>query len=191
MLLFLNKEINQVAWLKLSKTILSTMLVPTFSLLTATASAATITYEYDTLGRLVIVSDGVTDDKNYTYDDAGNRKEVTVGSGSSVDPFSSVVMQCYVDTTAYDTYSSNHCFSFGSSSTTTAVFKLANLPLTTSEYSLNWQTTSCSSTSAASTCSKSIRQYQNITMTAVLTHIQTGSTKSLSATAHYEGQMIR
>tara|TARA_R110001583_G_scaffold77654_1_gene211268 strand:+ start:756 stop:1211 length:456 start_codon:yes stop_codon:yes gene_type:complete len=54
-----------------------------FLLLITTVNASTITYEYDTLGRLVIVSDGVTDDKNYTYDDAGNRKKMTVGNGNA------------------------------------------------------------------------------------------------------------
>jgi YD repeat-containing protein len=187
LLLFLNREINQVIWKIFSKSYLSTILTLTFSLLTTTVSATTITYEYDTLDRPVIVTDGVTDDKKYTYDDAGNRTDVTVGTGTSVDPFSSVVMQCFVDTSRDDQYTSNSCTSAANPSTTTAVFKVANLQLSASEYSLSWQTTGCSSSSATSTCSKSIRHYQSIKVTAVLTHIQTGNTKSLSATAHYEG----
>lgn len=57
-----------------------------FSLTITTVNASTITYKYDTLGRLVKVSDGVTDDKNYTYDDAGNRTKLTVGDGKANKP---------------------------------------------------------------------------------------------------------
>lgn len=54
-----------------------------FLLLITTANASTITYKYDTLGRLVKVSDGITSDKNYTYDDAGNRTKIVVGNGNT------------------------------------------------------------------------------------------------------------
>jgi len=157
------------------------------SSLIGVAKATTITYKYDALGRLTLVSDGIVEDRIYNYDDAGNRTSVVVESEPALDPFEGVNMQCFVDTPAYDNYTPNFCMNFSSATRTTAIFKVANLPLSSSEYSLSWQTSSCSGTTATSTCSKSIRSLQQITITAVLMHSNSGKTKTLSATAIYEG----
>jgi len=45
--------------------------------ISAASAETTITYQYDALGRLVKVSDTLRGESNYSYDDAGNRSNVT------------------------------------------------------------------------------------------------------------------
>jgi len=104
-----------------------------------------------------------------------------VFSGSSL----ATTMSCYVDTTAYDSYSEGGCFAAAWARTTTANFKI-----TSSNGSINkvfWSgpgTSSCSQTSTQ--CNVQVSQYSSVTVTADV--LYTNNTwESTSATAYYEG----
>jgi YD repeat-containing protein len=49
----------------------------------ALAAEQVLEYEYNALGRLVVVNDTKNGNRNYQYDKAGNRTNVTVGTSSS------------------------------------------------------------------------------------------------------------
>ena len=46
----------------------------------------TIEYHYDALGRLTFVEDSTNGNRDYDYDAAGNRTEVSVGASSDDEP---------------------------------------------------------------------------------------------------------
>jgi YD repeat-containing protein len=46
-------------------------------------SASEIVYRYDALGRVICVEDALNGDRDFSYDAAGNREQVTVGSCSN------------------------------------------------------------------------------------------------------------
>ncbi len=92
-----------------------------------------------------------------------------------------IKMKCYVDTPAYDLYTYNYCASVGAARTTTAVFKVDNVPAGST---INWTNNNCSSNN--SLCFVPIRQYQTITVSATVLK-PNGTYSTVSATAEYEG----
>ncbi len=95
--------------------------------------------------------------------------------------FSAAVrMKCYVDTPAYDQFRYGNCFSAGFARTTTAVFRVDNVPAGST---IIWSNSNCS---ASSTCFVPIRQYQTINVSATVLK-PNGTYEVTSATAHYEG----
>ncbi len=95
---------------------------------------------------------------------------------------SSPRMKCFVDTPAWDEYRYGGCFSAGWARTTSAVFKIDNVP---SNFKIYWSNSACSSSS--STCTLPIRQYNNITLSADVLDLSNNTFSSTSAKAHYEG----
>ena len=53
-----------------------------FFIADACASPVQIDYTYDALGRLILVKDPVNGDRNYNYDAAGNRNNVSIGNNT-------------------------------------------------------------------------------------------------------------
>ena len=94
---------------------------------------------------------------------------------------SAIRMKCYVDTPAYDLYTYDFCASAGAARTTTAVFKIDNVPAGST---INWSNSNCNSNN--SLCFVPIRQYRNITVSATVLK-PNGSYTTVSATAEYEG----
>lgn len=90
-------------------------------------------------------------------------------------------MKCYVDTPAYDLYTHDFCISAGAARTTTAVFKIDNVPAGSS---IIWSNSHCQANN--SLCFVPIRQYRSITVNATVLK-PNGSYSSVSATAEYEG----
>lgn len=91
-------------------------------------------------------------------------------------------MSCYVDTPAFDYFTTGSCFSAGFSRTTTAVFRIDNLP---SNYSIDWHNSNCNDNN--DTCFLSISHYQTITLSATVFNNSNSTFQNVSATAHYEG----
>jgi len=91
-------------------------------------------------------------------------------------------MKCFVDTPAFDNYSYNACFSVGGARTTTAVFKVDNVP---SNFTILWSDSRCSSTSTF--CLLPIRQYQSIVLNATVLNNANNTFSNTTATAWYEG----
>ena len=96
-----------------------------------------------------------------------------------------VRMKCFVDTPAYDHFSYNNCFNAGSARTTSAVFQIEGGP--SSNYTVYWSNSACSSTSK--TCILPIRWYQSVNLSATIVDKNTtpNTAYSSSATAYYEG----
>jgi len=90
-------------------------------------------------------------------------------------------MKCYVDTIAFDVFTYGYCFNVGNPRTTTAVFRVDNVP---SGAQILWSNSNC--TNNQSTCFVPISQYQSITVTATVLN-PNGTFNQTSATAEYEG----
>ncbi|WP_395377425.1 hypothetical protein [Marinicella sp. W31] len=90
-------------------------------------------------------------------------------------------MKCYVDTPAFDLFTYGYCFSVGNARTTTAVFRVDNVP---AGAQILWSNSNC--TNNQSTCFVPIRQYQTISVTATVLN-PNGTFNQTSATAEYEG----
>lgn len=94
----------------------------------------------------------------------------------------SAFMECFVDTPAFDQFSSPFCLSNGTSFTTSAVFRIANPP---SNFTILWSDNRCDSSSL--TCILPIRQFQTITLDATVLNNSNSTFVNTSATARYEG----
>lgn len=92
-------------------------------------------------------------------------------------------MSCYVDTPAYDNFTTNFCSAviFNGPTTTSAVFRVNNAP--SNVQSVLWSDSSCSSSST--TCITSVRAYKPKTVTATVLKTD-GTFFQVSATAEYE-----
>ena len=91
-----------------------------------------------------------------------------------------LVMGCFIDTPAYDTYRENDCYLLGSEPST-AAFKVLNIT-EPSRYVIDWSVSTCTNPSF---CTIPIRPNQNKTVSATVTDLYTGDQAVLSATAHY------
>ncbi len=94
----------------------------------------------------------------------------------------SAAMKCYVDTPAFDLFTFGYCSNAGVARTTTAVFRIDNVP---SNFTIIWSDSRCSSTNR--TCFLPIRQYQTITLNATVLNNSNNTFSTTSATANYEG----
>ncbi len=99
----------------------------------------------------------------------------------SVNKSAAVRMKCFVDTPAYDLFRYDACFSVGAARTTTAVFRVDNVPAGSS---ILWSDSNC--TANNNTCFVPIRQYQTKNVSATVLKPD-GTYSTTSATAHYEG----
>lgn len=91
-------------------------------------------------------------------------------------------MSCYVDTLAFDVFTSGYCFSAGNATTTSAVFRIDNPP---SNYTILWSDSRCSSSNTL--CILPIRRYQSYTISATILNNANNTFTTASATAEYEG----
>lgn len=95
-----------------------------------------------------------------------------------------IKMECYVDTPAWDVFRSPRCGSAGSAYTTTAVFRVSNVP---SYAHVIWSNAGCPAY-LPNLCFQSITQNQGITGVATVVNSNTGQViTAVSATAHYFG----
>lgn len=92
-------------------------------------------------------------------------------------------MSCYVDTPAYDTFTTSFCAGviYNGPTTTSAVFRVDNPP--SNLQSVVWSDSACSSSSTM--CITSIRAYKPKTVTATVLKTD-GTYYQVSATAEYE-----
>ena len=92
-------------------------------------------------------------------------------------------MSCYVDTPAYDEFTTSFCSAlvYNGPTTTSAVFKVDNPP--SNVQSVIWSDSACSSTST--TCITTIRAYRPKTVTATVLKTD-GTYFQVSASADYE-----
>ncbi len=95
---------------------------------------------------------------------------------------SSPSMSCFVDTPAFDIFTTGWCDNSGTARTTTAVFRVDNPP---SNFTILWSNGSCNSSST--TCFLPIRQYQTITLNATVLNNDNSTFTTTGATASYEG----
>ncbi|MCA1777880.1 MAG: hypothetical protein LC637_00430 [Xanthomonadaceae bacterium] len=91
-------------------------------------------------------------------------------------------MSCFVDTPAFDLFTSPLCVSAGTTLTTTAVFRVDNPP---ADFTIIWSDSSCSSSSTVCVVPINIIGYLTVSAT-VLNNANYTFTK-VSATARYEG----
>lgn len=92
-------------------------------------------------------------------------------------------MQCYVDTQAYDNYTSNRCFALNPASSTTANFRV-----TATNGSINsviWGEDTSSCGTAGTSCSITVRAYKTYTGSATILYSD-GTWETVSAKASYE-----
>ena len=94
---------------------------------------------------------------------------------------SAIRMKCFVDTPAYDVYTYDFCASAAAARTTTAVFKIDNVPAGST---ISWSNSHCQSNN--SLCFVPIRQFRSITVNATVLK-PNGTYTTVSATAEYEG----
>ena len=94
---------------------------------------------------------------------------------------SSASMSCFVDTPAFDQFTTGFCFSVGTAFMTTAVFRIDNPP---SNFTILWSDSRCSSNSL--TCFLPIRHFQTITLSATVLNNSNNTFVNTSATARYE-----
>ncbi len=90
-------------------------------------------------------------------------------------------MKCFVDTPAFDQFTTGFCFSNWTTFTTTAVFRIDNEP---SNFTIIWSDSRCSSSS--DTCLLPIRHFQTITLNATVLNNDNNTFSTTSATARYE-----
>lgn len=95
---------------------------------------------------------------------------------------SGALMKCFVDTPAFDNFTSPFCFSNGTAFTTSAVFRIDGEP---SNFTILWSDSSCSSSS--DTCVLPIRQFETINLSATILDNNNNTFANVSATARYEG----
>jgi len=100
---------------------------------------------------------------------------------SPMNKSSAIRMKCFVDTPAYDLYTYDFCASAGAARTTTAAFKIDNVPAGST---ISWSNSHCHSNN--SLCLVPIRQYRTITVSATVLK-PNGTYTTVSATAEYEG----
>lgn len=91
-------------------------------------------------------------------------------------------MKCFVDTPALDIFTFDSCFSVGAARTTTAVFRIDNMP---ANFTIIWSDSRCNSSSA--TCFLPIRQFRPLTLNATVLDNDNFTFSRTSATAEYEG----
>ncbi|MCF6300208.1 MAG: hypothetical protein L3J52_03680 [Proteobacteria bacterium] len=91
-------------------------------------------------------------------------------------------MKCFVDTPAWDNYRYGFCLSIGWAFTTTALFKIDNVP---SDFTILWSDSRCSSTRTS--CTLPISQYQSIVLNATVLNNANNTFSNTTATASYEG----
>lgn len=107
---------------------------------------------------------------------------LAISPNSQAGDLSNATLDCYVDTSAYDQWSSGFCASVwtpGQPDPTYAVFEVHGLP--TGNYSYSWSSASCSGIG----CHTLIGVEQMISRSVTVTDNDTGATKTLSARANY------
>ncbi len=90
-------------------------------------------------------------------------------------------MKCYVDTPAFDVFTTGFCADAGVARTTTAVFRIDNEP---SNFTILWSDSRCSSSN--DTCLLPIRHFQTINLSATVLNNDNNTFSTTSATALYE-----
>lgn len=91
-------------------------------------------------------------------------------------------MKCYVDTPAYDNFTYGNCVSFGYPTTTTAVFRVDNVP---SNFTIIWSDSRCNSSSRD--CFLPISHFQTINLSATALDNSNNTFTTTSASASYHG----
>lgn len=91
-------------------------------------------------------------------------------------------MKCFVDTPAFDNFTFGFCVSAHSAFSTSAVFRVDDLP---ADFTIIWSDSRCNQNS--STCILPIRQYQQVTLSATVLNHGNNTFSTTSATAIYEG----
>lgn len=93
-------------------------------------------------------------------------------------------LACYVDTPAFDQFTTNGCFGiiFFGPTTTTAVFKVFGVG-NGSGYSFDWSESGCGDSVS---CFTTVRAYVPKTVDVIVTEDSTGQQYTLDATAIYE-----
>jgi hypothetical protein len=97
---------------------------------------------------------------------------------------SSPSMSCYVDTPGVDVYTTGYCFDVGGARTTVAVFRVDNPP---ANRTIHWSNSRCTNNSANTICILPISNFSAIDVSATVLDHDTGTFKTVSATAEYEG----
>lgn len=93
-------------------------------------------------------------------------------------------MQCYVDTQAYDNYTSNRCFAMNPASSTTANFRITATNGAIDSVIWGDHASSCGTTTGT-TCSITINAYRSYTGSATILYTD-GTWEKVSAKASYE-----
>jgi hypothetical protein len=106
-----------------------------------------------------------------------------LASGPNVDD---AQLTCLVDTYAFDQYTTGSCVSFwapnAADNPTIAAFEVIGLPAPLSEYSFVWSVGSCGSYIS---CTRGIALNQTVSESVTVTHVPTGQSKTVSATAEF------
>jgi hypothetical protein len=92
-------------------------------------------------------------------------------------------MQCYVDTQAYDNYTSNACFAINPATSTTASFRVTATNGTINSVIWGGDASSCGT--AGTSCSITVRAYRQYNATATILY-SNGTWETVSANASYE-----
>lgn len=90
-------------------------------------------------------------------------------------------MKCFVDTPAFDNFSFGFCASVASPFSTTAFFRIDNVP---SNFTIIWSDSRCNSSSRD--CLLPISIFQTINLSATVLNNSTGTFSTTSASALYE-----
>lgn len=113
---------------------------------------------------------------------AKNIPELVEDKGNNTTRSGNARMKCFVDTPAFDQFTYNICFSVGSAQTTSALFRIDNVP---SNFTILWSDSRCNSSSRD--CSLPISWYQTINLSATVLNNSNNTFTTTSTIASYEG----